>query len=309
MQFISPLQTQINQAIEKFFQEKRSTLSAEETPEKELLNACNYATSIGGKRIRPILSILTYQALTKEKFPETFLPIILSVELIHAYSLVHDDLPSLDNDTLRRGHPTLWKKFGEDIAILAGDALQSFAYEIILDSENISPTQKVQILQILTQKSGSTHGMIGGQIRDIQSEKNSHLSSSHFSQREIEGDLSSLILTHQKKTGALIQAACLIGGILANTTKENLQKLSEYASHIGLAFQIKDDLLDLHGDEETTGKKCQKDQDSKGFIFLLGEEKTQNFLEEETTKAQHIAQNLQSSELHQIAQFIKNREK
>jgi geranylgeranyl diphosphate synthase type II len=284
----------INQAIEEFFSKKLLSLDKTEISEKELLKACYYAVSIGGKRIRPVLSVLCYEAITHEKFPPKLLPVVLSLEFIHAYSLVHDDLPALDNDELRRGHPTLWKKFGEDVAILVGDALQSLAYEVILESVGISADQKVQMLHILTQKSGAMQGMIAGQMRDIQSEK--PLS------------LKTLILTHQKKTGALIEAACLLGGILAQTDQKNLQKLSQYASHMGLAFQIKDDLLDLCGKEEVIGKKCQKDQNSKGFIFFMGEKETKHFLKREIDKAQKMAQELSSTALVDMAVFIKNRE-
>ena len=199
-----------------------------------------YSLLQGGKRIRPLLVYATNRALSGSQ-QHADAP-ALAVEMMHSYSLIHDDLPALDNDTIRRGQLTCHAKYGEAVAILTGDALQALAFEVLSESINIQPADKViAMIKALARASGSS-GMLAGQVKDIKAE-NQPLS------------LSELQRLHQLKTGALIKASIQLGILSAGDCKAQYQAaLNTYANAIGLAFQIKDDLLDLQGDPSITGK-------------------------------------------------------
>ena len=213
---------------------------------KILYESMRHSLLGGGKRIRPILTMAAAEAVGQ--CDDAILPFAAALELIHTYSLVHDDLPAMDNDDYRRGRPTNHKVFGEGMAILAGDALLTMAFELCSQPTKkavIAPDQQIQIIQELAMGSGHG-GMVGGQVLDIQAEN-----------QDI--DLVTLQTIHNYKTGRLIRAAVRIGGIFANAGPSQLESLTGYAEDIGLAFQIADDVLNMTGTREELGKDAGTD--------------------------------------------------
>ena len=243
-----------------------------------LFEAMRYAVLNGGKRLRPLFVYATGQTLGCS--PDCLDAPAAAIELIHCYSLIHDDLPAMDNDDLRRGKPTCHKAFGEATAILAGDALLTLAFKILSDPKlNPLPAeQQIQMIQILSEKSGM-RGMIEGQALDLASEGKHQTIS-----------FESLCQIHNKKTGALIEAAVTLGviaslGSESTQTNHNIQiiipKLQEYARCIGLAFQIQDDILDMTSDVKTLGKSIGKDQQQNKATFpaLFGIEQSKQHVQ------------------------------
>ncbi|MDF0652830.1 MAG: polyprenyl synthetase family protein [Nitrospira sp.] len=215
-------------------------------PPTTLHDGLRYSLMAGGKRIRPILTIAAAEAIGATA--PGLLPVACSLELIHTYSLIHDDLPSMDNDDFRRGKPTNHKVYGEAMAILAGDALLTMAFDLISRPDlmkGCDPVRQVRIIQELASGSGSM-GMVGGQVFDIQAEN-----------QDI--DLSTLQNIHKHKTGMLIRAAVRMGAIAAGATDRQLHDLTGYAEDIGLAFQIADDVLNVTGTREELGKNPNTD--------------------------------------------------
>jgi len=228
-----------------------------------LHEAMRYSLFAGGKRIRPILALASYEACGGN--PKDIVPYATALELIHTYSLIHDDLPSMDNDDLRRGKPTNHKVFGEAMAILAGDALLTEAFLILsnnLHSSSLKPSNLIKIIREVSLSSG-VHGMVGGQALDIFSEN-------------IEPDKDTLNFIHLHKTAALITASVRMGAILANIKEKKLKALTEYGTGIGLAFQIIDDILDIEGNAEELGKTAGSDIKMKKMTYpaLCGTEKS-----------------------------------
>ena len=228
-----------------------------------LHEAMRYSLFAGGKRIRPILALASYEACGGN--PKDIVPYATALELIHTYSLIHDDLPSMDNDDLRRGKPTNHKVFGEAMAILAGDALLTEAFLMLsnnLHSSSLKPSDLIKIIREVSLSSG-VHGMVGGQALDIFSEN-------------IEPDKDTLNFIHLHKTAALITASVRMGAILANIKEKKLKALTEYGTGIGLAFQIIDDILDIEGNAEELGKTAGSDMKMKKMTYpaLCGTEKS-----------------------------------
>ncbi len=219
--------------------------------DSKLSASMRYSLKSKGKRFRPFLSYLVMHAFGKSF--ESVKTWCLAIEFIHTYSLIHDDLPCMDNDDLRRGLPTNHKVFGEDIALLAGDSLISEAFKIISEDNSISATTRVNLIQLLAEKIGPA-GMVGGQVLDMQAK--SHL------------QIEELKHLHILKTGNLIQAAALGSGIILELATERLKHLQEFALHLGLSFQIKDDLLDF---------KTEK-TDFKNYVQVLGHDIAQSEL-------------------------------
>ncbi len=222
-----------------------------------LYEALRYAVLNGGKRLRPLLVYATGEALGH---PLEFLDApAAAVELIHCYSLVHDDLPALDNDDLRRGKPTCHKAFGEATAILTGDALQTLAFQLLSDPllNPISPVNKLSMINLLAKKSG-LEGMVGGQSLDLAATGKTLFLTI--------GELKDI---HQKKTGALIEAAVALGALASEhpLSEHKMALLEEYARCIGLAFQIQDDILDIESNTETLGKSAGKDEKQKKTTY------------------------------------------
>jgi farnesyl diphosphate synthase len=214
-----------------------------------------HAVLLGGKRMRPLL-VYASGALFGASETSLDAPAV-AVELIHAYSLVHDDLPAMDDDALRRGQPTVHVAFDEATAVLAGDALQSLAFEVVAETP-VTDTVRVQLLRTLANASGVA-GMCGGQALDIDA-------------TGTKLTLEQLERLHALKTGALIRAAVRMGGLCGAASADELQRLDRYASALGLAFQVRDDILDVEGDSATLGKTAGKDaaQDKATFPALIG---------------------------------------
>ncbi|MFN3517622.1 MAG: polyprenyl synthetase family protein [Novosphingobium sp.] len=228
--------------------------------EGQLGEAMRYAAIGGGKRLRPLL--LTATAALHGADRSQALRAAIAIEAIHAYSLVHDDLPCMDDDAMRHGKPSLHKAFGEAVAVLAGDALQSFAFEVLTDSATSGdPFIRSELVQVLALACGA-HGMVGGQMLDIAGEGQTL-------------DLPEITRMQQLKTGALLSAAVEMGAVLGKLPPEGRTHLKGYAHDIGLAFQIADDLLDHAGDEAKAGKALRKDAKAgkQTFVAVLGEQR------------------------------------
>ena len=232
----------------------------------KLKQAMEYALLIGGKRMRPFLVYATGEMLGVEQ--KNLDGPAQAIESIHAYSLIHDDLPAMDDDDLRRGHPTCHIKFDQATAILAGDALQTLAFEILADTPVTEETQRTQLFKILSKASGY-HGMCGGQAMDLAATNQA------ISQAQLEQ-------LHSKKTGALLIACVEMAMALAkNVTPEQQQQLMLFAQTVGLAFQVQDDILDVTSDSATLGKPQGSDQEQNKSTYpsLLGLEAAQDYLQ------------------------------
>jgi geranylgeranyl diphosphate synthase type II len=258
--------------------------------------AMRYSLFAGGKRIRPILTIAA--ARTVMDSPEGVENAAATLELIHTYSLIHDDLPALDNDDLRRGRPTCHKVFGESIAILAGDALLTLAFEVLSRLRGISAECIVRLVAELAKASGTVGGMIGGQVNDMQGEGK-------------EPTAALLDSIHRAKTGALLRASVRMGAIYARASEEELRALSAFGEHAGLAFQIVDDLLDIESPSEALGKTAGKDQAQHKITFpaVYGLSRSREMAEEQRKKAHAALQRFggRADRLRQIADFIVQR--
>ncbi len=229
-------------------------LPSEENSPSVIFQAMRYSVFAGGKRLRPILALAA--AETVGGMAEDVLPVACALECIHTYSLIHDDLPALDNDDYRRGRLTNHKMFGDANAILAGDALLTFAFEVMTDArhwQRIAPARVLQVAYEIAYAIG-TFGMIGGQVVDLQMEG-----------QDVE--LPTLQYIHSHKTGALIRASVRSGAILGGGPPAEVEALTDYGTHIGLAFQIMDDILDVRGDEQLMGKALRKDEDRQKATY------------------------------------------
>ena len=241
MEFKQTLKQRANQ-VESLLKEY---MPSEEGYQKTIMESMNYSLSAGGKRLRPILTMEACKVVGGNV--EDAIPFAMAIEMIHTYSLIHDDLPALDNDDLRRGKKTNHIVYGEDMAILAGDALLNYAFEVMLsnsiDKEN--PNKYLNAINEIAKTSG-IYGMIGGQVVDIQSEN-----------KQISKEMLDYI--HNNKTAAIIIGCMRAGAIIGDATQEQLEKITKYAKNIGLSFQIVDDILDIVGDESKLGKKVGSD--------------------------------------------------
>lgn len=259
----------------------------------EVVEAMKYSLSNGGKRLRPVFTLEFARACGADRY--TALDFACAVEYIHTYSLIHDDLPCMDNDDFRRGKPSCHKKFGEATALLAGDALLTYAFQIIADSD-CSDDKKAAAVSLLAQNSGVL-GMLGGQVVDLKYESESP-------------DLKQLLSVHRMKTGALISAACLMGCIVADADEKQFAAASRFAYNLGIAFQIKDDILDVVGDSEVLGKPVGSDaeNDKTTYVSLVGLEKAQKDVEDLTAAAVSMLSHFQNTEfLKELSLKLANR--
>ena len=253
-------------SIEAYLQEKCFVYPSE--PQKKLFDSMRYSLLAGGKRLRPLF-VLEFCRVCGGDVQKA-MPFAAAVEMIHTYSLIHDDLPCMDNDDFRRGNPTNHKVYGEAVAVLAGDALLTAAFSYIAKSE-LSAQCRIQAVEILSNCAGEL-GMVGGQILDIESE------SRKCTAQEV-------LDIQSRKTGALIRAACQLGVVAAGGTQQQLDAAGEFADHLGLAFQIRDDMLDVIGSREEMGKSVGTDGVKNTFVQLYGVEKCGLLVEEHTQKA------------------------
>jgi geranylgeranyl diphosphate synthase type II len=245
--------------IKEYLREKRELIDSylkmyfdKPASPAKLQEAMRYSLFAGGKRVRPILALAAYEACGGKA--EDILPQAASLELIHTYSLIHDDLPVMDNDDLRRGKPTNHKVFGEAMAVLAGDALLTEAFVMITDTT--TKLRKSSVLKAVREValSAGAYGMVGGQVQDMLSEN-------------MEPDKDTLEFIHLHKTAALITASVKLGSILANGGKKRLKALTRYGENIGLAFQIIDDILDVEGSTEELGKSAGSDKKKRKMTY------------------------------------------
>lgn len=286
----------VNQALTRFI----APLPFQSSP---LVEAMQYGALLGGKRLRPFLVYATGEMLHADT--QALDAPAAAVECIHAYSLIHDDLPAMDDDSLRRGQPTCHIKYGEDTAILAGDALQTLAFTILADTPmpGVTPTDRIAMISELAQASGVA-GMCGGQALDLAAEGQ-------------QVTLSALEQIHRFKTGALIRSAVRLGALAAGDRgREALPALDRYASAIGLAFQVQDDILDVVGDTAIIGKRQGADQDlgKSTYPALLGlegaREKARDLYQESLNALDILAaQSYKTTSLQALASYIIERDK
>ena len=245
----SEMKKEVNTFLLNYFENKGSF-------NKVIYDSASYSLNIGGKRVRPLLMLLTYN-MYKENWRE-ILEFSSAIEMIHTYSLIHDDLPCMDNDDLRRGKPTNHKVYGEDIAVLAGDALLNEAMNVMMKFSLNHGREALVASQKIAEAAGA-EGMIGGQVVDIINE------GKKISEEELR-------YMHMKKTGALIKVSIVAGAILGNASEEEIELLEKFGENLGLAFQIKDDILDVIGNTEKLGKKVLSDEenDKTNFISMHG---------------------------------------
>jgi len=260
--------------------------------------AMRYSLFAGGKRVRPILAIAAAEALGSKT--AGLLPLAGSLELIHTYSLIHDDLPAMDDDDLRRGRPTCHKAYGEAVAILAGDALLNMAFEVLSDrrrTEAVPAKRLIAIIKEISTASGVL-GMVGGQVVDMESEGR-------------DADLATLEYIHTHKTGALIRASVRVGALYAKAGKRQFAALTRYGEMAGLAFQIADDILDLTGKEEELGKDAGSDlkKGKKTFPSFYGLAESRLRACEVADQAIHSLRNFdrKADPLRELAKYIVNR--
>lgn len=266
--------------------------------QKTIFDAMNYSLKAGGKRLRPILTIEACKLVGGNE--EDVYPFAMAIEMIHTYSLIHDDLPALDNDDLRRGKKTNHKVYGEAMAILAGDGLLNYAYEVMLkESLNKDNPQKYLMAINEIAKSSGIYGMIGGQVVDIESEGKSI-------------DKEKLDFIHMNKTAAIIIGCMRAGAIIGGANGKDLENVTKYAKNIGLSFQIVDDILDIVGDESKLGKKVGSDIDNEKSTYpsLIGLEESKKVAKQLIDEAKTCIESInQDNEfLKNLANYIVDRE-
>lgn len=272
------LQKQKVQQIESILQQY---LPQQKGYQKLIMEAMAYSILAGGKRLRPMLMQETYHLFGGTS--KALEPFMAAIEMIHTYSLVHDDLPAMDNDEYRRGRKTTWVVYGEDMAILTGDALLNYAFETAVKAFTLEPEDSLLIgraIGVLGEKSG-IYGMIGGQVIDVKNSGNS-----------IEKEVLDKI--HELKTSALIEASMMIGAILGGASEEEVRKIEQIARNIGLAFQIQDDILDVTSTEEVLGKPVHSDEKNEKttYVTLFGVENAAKIVEEKSNDAIAILHSL-----------------
>jgi len=283
--WLQPYEERINSALESSLPEDKTILT----------QAIRYSVLSGGKRLRPLLVHLSSEL--GSALPEAKDTVSCSVELIHCYSLIHDDLPAMDDDSLRRGKPTCHKKFGEAIAILAGDALQPLAYTLITGSNQIEEKMKAKLVSTLSRACG-WDGMVEGQILDI----------SHHDYLSLE-ELDSI---HMKKTGILIIACLEMGGMISNLPETEIKLLKKFGEKVGLAFQIRDDIIDLESPSEISGKSQGSDLVKEKITYpsLIGIKASKERAIELSEEAKEFAKKLSgdSNKLLKFCDFIVQRD-
>ena len=241
--------------------------------QKTVLDAMDYSVNAGGKRLRPVMMRESYRMFGGEG--EEIEPFMAAIEMIHTSSLIHDDLPCMDNDTLRRGKPTAWVKYGYDMAVLAGDGLMIYAFETAAKALALGadPARTARSMQILAEKTG-IYGMIGGQTVDVE------LTNQPIPEEKLD-------FIYRLKTGALLEASLMIGAVMAGASEDEVKKMEEVASLVGVAFQIQDDILDVTGSEEELGKPVLSDEKNNKttYVTLKGLEKAKADEEEISRRA------------------------
>ncbi|MDO5382597.1 MAG: polyprenyl synthetase family protein [Eubacteriales bacterium] len=256
---------ELNNKVDNINKIIKSYLPEAEGYHKRIADAMNYSVNVGGKRIRPLLMLETYKLCGGKNFEDVY-PFMAAIEIIHSYSLVHDDLPAMDNDEYRRGQLTTHKKYGEDFGILAGDGLLNLAYETMIEAitkceDSVDFSKKSKAAGIIAKKSG-IYGMVGGQSLDV-----------YLTDKSMDGKQLDYIF--RLKTGALIEASFMAGAVLAGCDEGVLDKLENAGNLVGFAFQIKDDILDITSTQEVLGKPVLSDErnNKTTYVSLYGMDK------------------------------------
>lgn len=253
---MTDIKAELTEFSKKFNNYLASCFPLPEGAEKRVVEAMAYSVMNGGKRLRPYL-VCECAGLFGVS-PQTAYPVAASLEMLHSYSLIHDDLPAMDNDDLRRGKPTCHKQFDEATAILAGDGLLTYAFEFLSHSLEIAPEMRLTLIQLLSSAAGAFGGMVSGQTLDIYAVSTGS--------KQADEDIISRL--EQMKTGRLLRYACEAGAVLGKASVEERQILISYARKIGQAFQIADDILDREGDQKIVGKTLHKDDSQNKFTFV-----------------------------------------
>jgi len=288
-EYIAAEQKRVDQALDRW-------VPAESVDPSTIHKAMRYSLFAGGKRVRPLLAIAAANAVSDAPLGIESAACVL--ELIHTYSLIHDDLPALDNDDLRRGRPTCHKVFGDAMAILAGDALLTLAFEVLARLDCVDAERRVQLVYELSTASGTVGGMIGGQVNDLEGE--GKFPTAHL-----------LDSIHRAKTGALLRASVRMGAIYAGADAGQLDRLTRFGEHIGLAFQIVDDVLDVEQPSEALGKTAGKDAKQQKITFpaVYGIERSREMAEQHRLEA-HLALQIfddRAQRLRELADYIVRR--
>jgi len=287
-------------SLPKFFEEDHAAVESalnrllplEDENPASIHRAMRYSVFAGGKRIRPVLCVES--ALMFTNHPEGAIQVGCALEFIHTYSLIHDDLPALDNDDLRRGKPTNHKVFGEAMAILAGDGLQTLAFQTLARAP-IEPARRVRVIEEISSAAGTVNGMVGGQVADVEAEGKSV-------------DAAQLEYIHKSKTAALIRASIVAGAIAGSAPDADVERLRRFGNSIGWAFQVVDDLLDVEESSAALGKTAGKDQAQKKATYpmLYGLEKSRQIASDLEAKAlaELACYGDRSAHLREIAEFL-----
>ena len=276
------MKSEINSFLLNYFKNKG-------TFNKVIYDSASYSLNIGGKRIRPLLMLLTYN-MYKNNWKD-IIEFSAAIEMIHTYSLVHDDLPAMDNDEYRRGKKTTHIAFGEDMAILAGDALLNYAFEIMSEAvvNSKQPEKMAKAMSTIAKKAG-VYGMIGGQTVDVLNE-------------ERPMDIDTINFIYKLKTSALIEASMMTGAILGNATDDDIKKMEQIARNVGLAFQIQDDILDVTSTTEELGKPVLSDEKNHKttYVTLMGIDDAKKKVEDYSNDALNLL-----DELNYKNEFLNN---
>ncbi len=278
-------------------------LPKEEGYQKTVLEAMNYSFLAGGKRLRPMMMLESYRMFGGKS--DVIYPFMAALEMIHTYSLVHDDLPEMDNDELRRGMPTTHIKYGADMAVLAGDGLLNYAFETAIGAFDVAKEEEIKrviaALKILGKKAG-IYGMIGGQTLDVEAEKKS-----------LTLTLPEILFIDEHKTAALLQAGLMIGAVLAGAKEEQVRQMEEIGYKVGVAFQIQDDILDITGSTGELGKPVGSDEKNQKvtYVSLMGMEEAALRQKALSMEAVELLSNLAEEEktvfLRELVTFLVNR--
>lgn len=269
-QILGAYSQKFNTGLEQYFLSSTA-------PEHRAMEAMRYSLMNGGKRLRPFLLHET-AALFGVDY-ETAFPVAASLEMLHTYSLIHDDLPAMDNDDMRRGKPTCHKAYDEATAILAGDGLLTYAFEV-LNSADISDSLKTELTLLLARNAGAEKGMIAGQVLDLYTDSHQNFANPEEVIKH----------TEELKTGCLLRYPCEAGAILGNATQAEKETLIHFSRNLGIAFQITDDILDVEGDEKLVGKTLKKDkvQHKLNFVSIYGVEKARKIAENLIAEAETL---------------------
>ena len=296
------IRAEIQTRVDEIEQIIKRYLPAEEGYQKTIMEAMNYSILAGGKRLRPMLMSETYRLFGgKSKVIE---PFMAAMEMIHTYSLVHDDLPAMDNDEYRRGKKTTWVAYGEAMAILTGDALLNSAYETALsaaEQPGADPLRVLRACRIFAHKAG-IYGMIGGQVVDVEAEKEEHI----LSEEE-------LTFVYECKTSALIEASLMMGAVMAGAGEEEIKTMELVGHQVGIAFQIQDDILDLTSTLEVLGKPIGSDEKNhkQTYVHIHGMEQAKADVERMSSEALSLLQSkhVRNEFLEKLVSWLITREK